>query len=155
MFGLPINQNLCHYSVRFDAQHFREFAPSNRPTDSLHTSCICSFWKILHFYSSLSLNPSKSTFFHVLTFLFRHVVYCLLTVRTLKTVHIEYHMNRFEILSSRTIITIAIVLGLFCQKIVSFAAQLGVNLHVMKVSTEINNIFGYEKATQLVDNIPL
>ena len=30
-----------------------------------------------------------------------------------------------------------------------------VNLHFMKVSTEINNNFGYEKITQLVDNIPL
>jgi hypothetical protein len=46
-------------------------------------------------------------------------------------------------------------LGVFCQKIVSFAAELGVNLHFMKVSTEIDNNFGYEKITQLVDNIPL
>jgi hypothetical protein len=38
-----------------------------------------------------------------------------------RRVHIE-DMNRFEFLSSRTIITIPIVLGLFCQKIVSFAA---------------------------------
>jgi hypothetical protein len=45
--------------------------------------------------------------------------------------------------------------GGFCQKIVSFAAELGVNLHFMKVSTEIDNNFGYEKITQLVDNIPL
>ena len=30
-----------------------------------------------------------------------------------------------------------------------------VNLHFMKVSTEIDNNFGYEKITQLVDNIPL
>jgi hypothetical protein len=37
-------------------------------------------------------------------------------------VHIEGHMNRFEFLLSWTIIPIAIVLGLFCQKIVSFAA---------------------------------
>jgi hypothetical protein len=44
-------------------------------TDPLHISFICSIWKILHFYSSLSLNPSKYAFFHVLTFLFRHVVY--------------------------------------------------------------------------------
>jgi hypothetical protein len=29
------------------------------------------------------------------------------------------------------------------------------NLHFMKVSTEIDNNFGYEKNTQLVDNIPL
>ena len=42
-----------------------------------------------------------------------------------------------------------------CQNIVSFAAELGVNLHFMKVSTEIDNNFGYEKITQLVDNIPL
>ena len=45
--------------------------------------------------------------------------------------------------------------GFFCQNIVSFAAELGVNLHFMKVSTEIDNNFGYEKITQLVDNIPL
>ena len=29
------------------------------------------------------------------------------------------------------------------------------NLHFMKVSTEIDNNFRYEKITQLVDNIPL
>jgi hypothetical protein len=46
-------------------------------------------------------------------------------------------------------------LGLFCQKIVSFAAQLGVNLHFMKVRTENDNNFGYEKIAILVDNIPL
>jgi hypothetical protein len=33
---------------------------------------------------------------------------------------IEGHINRFEFLSSRTIILITIALGLFCQKIVSF-----------------------------------
>ena len=48
-----------------------------------------------------------------------------------------------------------IVLGLCCQEIVSFAAELGVNLHLMNISTEIDNNFGYEKITQLVDNIPL
>jgi hypothetical protein len=37
---------------------------SNGPTDPLHISCICSIWKILHFYSSFTLNPSKSAFFH-------------------------------------------------------------------------------------------
>ena len=40
---------------------------SNGPTDPLHISCICSIWKILHFYSSFSLNPSKSAFFNALT----------------------------------------------------------------------------------------
>ena len=40
---------------------------SNGPTDPLHISCICSIWKILHFYSSFSLNPSKSAFLHALT----------------------------------------------------------------------------------------
>jgi hypothetical protein len=49
-------------------KHFLEFAPSNGngPTDPLHISCICSIWKILHFYSSLSLNPSKSAFWVML-----------------------------------------------------------------------------------------
>jgi hypothetical protein len=32
---------------------------------------------------------------------------------------------------------------------------LGVNLHFMKVSTENDNNYGYEKITILVDNIPL
>jgi hypothetical protein len=32
---------------------------------------------------------------------------------------------------------------------------LGVNLHFIKVSTENDNNFGYEKITILVDNIPL
>jgi hypothetical protein len=39
--------------------------------------------------------------------------------------------------------------------IVGFTNTCGVNLHFMKVSTEIDNNFGYEKITQLVDNIPL
>ena len=40
---------------------------SNGPNDPLHISCICSIWKILHFYSSFSLNSSKSAFFLALT----------------------------------------------------------------------------------------
>jgi hypothetical protein len=40
---------------------------SNGPTDPLHISCICFIWKIPYFYSSFSLNPSKSAFFHALT----------------------------------------------------------------------------------------
>ena len=64
-------------------------------------------------------------------------------------------MNRFEFLLSWTIIPIMIVLGLFCQKIVSFAAQLGVNLHFMKVSTKTTIILGMKKITIVVDNIPL
>jgi hypothetical protein len=73
MLGLPIKQNLCHFSVALPWVR----SIQRGPTDPLHISCICSICKILHFYSSLSLNPSKSDFFHVLTFLFRHVVYCL------------------------------------------------------------------------------
>ena len=46
-------------------------------------------------------------------------------------------------------------MGLFCQKIVSFAALFSVNLHFIKVSTENDNNFGYEKIMILVDNIPL
>jgi hypothetical protein len=64
-------------------------------------------------------------------------------------------MNRFEFLLSWTIIPITIVLGLFCQKIVSFAAYPSVNLHFMKVSTENDNNIGYEKITILVDKMPL
>jgi hypothetical protein len=46
-----------------------------------------------------------------------------------------------------------IVLVFFCQKIVSFAAELGVNLHFMKVSTEIDNNFvlGQKRNCQRVE----
>ena len=69
--SLPLQREfgrVAHPSVR-----------SNGPTDPLHISCICSIWKILHFYSSFSLNPSKSAFFHALTLSLlpkNHVVYC-------------------------------------------------------------------------------
>jgi hypothetical protein len=88
---------------------------------------------------------------HVDIFSFAHIVskQCACSRR----VHIEGHMNRFEFLLSWTIIPITIIFGLFCQKIVSFAAQLGVNLHFMKISTENDNNFGYEKISILVDNI--
>ena len=66
--------------------HQREFGRvalhwvrSNGPTDPLHISCICSIWKILHFYSSFSLNPSVHFLPRVDTFSFAqepHVVYC-------------------------------------------------------------------------------
>ena len=99
---------------------------SNGPTDPLHISCICSIWKILHFYSSFSLNPSKSAFFHALTLSLLPKNHMLFIVSKQcacsRRVHIEGHMNRFEFLLSWTIIPIMIVLGLFCQKIVSFAA---------------------------------
>jgi hypothetical protein len=99
---------------------------SNGPTDPLHISCICSIWKILHFYSFFSLNPSKSAFFHALTLFLLPKNHMLFIVSKQcacsRWVHIEGHMNRFEFLLSWTIIPITIVLGLFCQKIVSFAA---------------------------------
>ena len=57
---------------------------------------------------------------HVDIFSFAHIVskQCACSRR----VHIEGHMNRFEFLLSWTIIPITIIFGLFCQKIVSFAA---------------------------------
>jgi hypothetical protein len=83
-------------------KHFLEFAPSNGngPTDPLHISCICSIWKILHFYSSLSLNPSKFAFFHALTISLLPKNHMLFIVSKQcacsRRVHIECHMNRFE-----------------------------------------------------------
>ena len=127
MFGLPIKQNICKFSARvWTRSTVTSWVRSNGPTDPLHISCICSIWKILHFYSFFSLNPSMSTFFHALTLSLLPKNHMLFTVSKQcacsRRVHIEGHMNRFEFLSSRTIITITIVLGLFCQKIVSFAA---------------------------------
>ena len=73
---------------------------SNGPTDPLHISCICSIWKILHFYSSFSLNLSKSAFFHALTVSLlpkNHMLFIVSKQCTCsRRVHIEGHMNRFE-----------------------------------------------------------
>ena len=83
-------------------KHFLEFAPlnCNGPTDPLHISCICSIWKIFHFYSSLSLNPSKSAVFHALTVSLLPKNHMLFIVSKQcacsRRVHIEDHMNRFE-----------------------------------------------------------
>ena len=41
------------------------------------------------------------------------------------------------------------------QRFVVFANNSVFNLHFMKVSTENDNNFGYEKITIVVDNIPL
>ena len=116
-------------SLQLQRQFGRVALPSvrsNGPTDPLHISYICSIWKILHFYSSFSLNPSNSTFFHALTLSLLPKNHMLFIVSKQcacpRRVHIEGHMNRFEFLLSWTIIPITIVLGLFCPKIVSFAA---------------------------------
>jgi hypothetical protein len=63
-----IKQNFCKFSARvWTRSTVTSWVRSNGPTDPLHISCICSIWKILHFYSSFSLNPSKSALFHELT----------------------------------------------------------------------------------------
>ena len=65
---------------------------SNGPTVPPHISCISSIWKMLRFYSSFSLNPSKSIFFHALTLsllLKNHMLFIIS-----KTVHIDGHANR-------------------------------------------------------------
>ena len=90
----------CSACLSTIIKHFVEFAPSNGngPTDPLHISCICSIWKILHFYSSLSLNPSKSAFFHALTVSLLPKNHMLFIVSKQcacsRRVHIEGHMNR-------------------------------------------------------------
>ena len=98
---------------------------SNGPSDPLHISCICFLWKILHFYSSFSLNRSKSAFFHALALSLWPKNHMLFIVSKQcacsRRVHIEGHMNRYKFLLSWTIIPITIGLGLFCQKIVCFA----------------------------------
>jgi hypothetical protein len=88
--SLPLQREfgrVAHPSVR-----------SNGPTDLLHISCICSIWKILHFYSSFSLNPSKSAFFHALTLSLLPKNHMLFIVSKQcacsRRVHIEGHMNR-------------------------------------------------------------
>jgi hypothetical protein len=106
---------------------------SNRPIDPLHISCICFIWKIQRFYSSFSLNPSKSAFFHALKLSLLPKNHMLFIVSKQcacsRRVHIEGHMNRVEL---NWILVIMDnnsdndSFGSFCQKkrtqIVSFAA---------------------------------
>ena len=99
----------------------------------------------------LSESVRKSAFFHALTLSLLPKNHMLFIVSKQCACSRRVHMNRFEFLLPWTIIPIMIVLGLFCQKIVSFAAYLGVNLHFMKISTENDNKFGYEKITILVE----
>ena len=67
---------------------------SNGPTDPLHISCICSIWKILHFYSYFSLNPSKSAFFHALTLSLLPKNHMLFIVSKQCACSRRVHMNR-------------------------------------------------------------
>ena len=121
MLGLPIKQNLCtsaRVGTRSTSLSVVQLIP--------YISCICSIWKILHFYSSFSLNPSKSAFFHALTLSLLPKNHMLFIVSKQcacsRRVHIEGHMNRFEFLLSWTITPITIALGLFCQKNLIFCS---------------------------------
>ena len=106
MLGLPINNNQALPWVRSIQRQWSNWSPTsgNYKTSfiipCLHISCICSIWKILHFYSSLSLNPSKSAFFHALTVSLLPKNHMLFIVSKQcacsRRVHIEGHMNRFE-----------------------------------------------------------
>ena len=58
MLGLPIKQNLSPLHRRFGCVAL-PWVRSNGPTDPLQISCICSIWKILHFYSSFSLSSTR------------------------------------------------------------------------------------------------
>ena len=105
MLGLPINNNQAK-SLPLQREIWRVALPWVRsiqrqrsnwsPTYILH----CSIWKILHFYSSLSLNPSKFAFFHALTVSLLPKNHMLFIVSKQcacsRRVHIEGHMNRFE-----------------------------------------------------------
>jgi hypothetical protein len=68
-----------------------------------------------------------------------------------RRVPIEGHMNRFEYCHPDNN-SDNDNFGSFLSKNHIFC---NINRHFMKVSTEIDNNFGYEKITQLVDNIPL
>ena len=65
--------------------------------------------------------------------------------------HIEGHMNRFEYCHPDNN-SDNDSFGSFLSKNRIFCS---VNLYFMKVSTEIDNNFGYEKITQLVDKYSL
>ena len=77
MLGLPIKQNLCHFSVSLDVYHFLQFVATVQLIPYIHvypafvpfgrycTSIPLSLW--------IRQSPLSSMRWH---FLFRHVVYC-------------------------------------------------------------------------------
>jgi hypothetical protein len=111
--GLRVTLSYLANSLPLQREFGRVALPSvrsNGPTDPLHISCICSIWMILHFYSSFSLNPSKSAFFHALTLsllpknlmLFIDSKQCAYSRR----VYIEGHMNRVGLIGLNWILVI-------------------------------------------------
>jgi hypothetical protein len=71
----------------------------------LHISCICSIWKILHFYSSFSLNPSKSVFFHALTISLlpkKHMFVIFRTDLHKMKINTELCCKRYDFLTKKT-----------------------------------------------------
>jgi hypothetical protein len=99
MFGLPYQTKYLQIQREF-GRIALPWVRFNGPTDPLHISCICSIWKIHHFYSSFSLNPSRSALFHALTlslFPKNHMLFIVSKqCACSRRVHIEGHMNRFE-----------------------------------------------------------
>jgi hypothetical protein len=59
------------------------------------------------------------------------------------------------IMESRIRVTVVCMRNLRSSNMFPNWPKILFNLHFMKVSTEIDNNFGYEKITQLVDNIRL
>jgi hypothetical protein len=101
------------------------------PTDPLHIS----IWKILHFYSSFSLNPSKSAFFHALTLSL--LTCCLLF---LNSVHAQdgknIIFNKTESFIRRN--TSDHACQIFCSKSNCETMYQWFVTHLMVISTDLN-----------------
>ena len=110
---------------------------------SLHISCIWSIWKILHFYSSFSLNLSKSSLFLELTLSLLPKNHMLFIVSKQcacsRRVHIEGHMHRFEYCHP-TIILITIVLGIFFVKKSYLSQHNSVLIFILRMSVRNTTI---------------
>jgi hypothetical protein len=122
MLGLPIKQNLCHFQHEFGCIALTWVRSNWSPTYILHLFHLEDTSLLFIF-----LSESVKVYFLpcIDTFSFAQEPRCLLFLNKCacsRRVHIEGHMNRFEFLLSWTIIPITIVLGLSCQKIISFAA---------------------------------
>ena len=114
---------------------------SNGPTDPLHISCIWSIWKILHFYSSFSLNLSKSALFHEFSLLPKNHMLFIVSKQCAcsRRVHIGGHMHRFEYCHP-TIILITIVLGIFFVKKSYLSQHNSVLIFILRMSVRNTTI---------------
>ena len=93
MLGLPIKQNLCHFSVSLNAQHFLQFVPTVQLIPYIYPAFVPfgSYCTSIPLYLWIRQSMLSSTCWHILF----HMLFIVSKQCTCsRRVHIEGHMNR-------------------------------------------------------------